>query len=120
MEDAKLELQDGHEADINLILIQKFLENCAPALNYDGRQFYSQLLNFLIEDKRKALLSTSTFFSTMRIVVQKPPVFSLYSYSDYMRSKTATEGTKTRLRFYILSLNYAVGKRFFFLEFFRI
>lgn len=91
LEDAKLELQDGHDADINLILIRKFLENYAPALNYDGRQFYSQLLKFLMEDRKKTPPSTSTFLNAMRSVVQKPPIFSLYSYSDYMRSKTATE-----------------------------
>lgn len=118
MEDAKLELQDGHDADINLILIRKFLENYAPALNYDGRQFYSQLLKFLMEDRKKTPPSTSTFLNAMRSVVQKPPIFSLYSYSDYMRSKTATEGNMTSILHLFTEL--CSWLTIFFLKFFRI
>lgn len=88
LEDVKLEAQGRHEADANLVLIQTFLENYAPALNYDGRQFYSQLLKFLSEYRRKVLSNTSTFFSTIKTAVQKPPVLSLLPYSDYVKDKT--------------------------------
>lgn len=67
-----------------------FLEEYASALNYDGRQFYSQLLKFLNDYKRKFLSNTSPFYNTIKSVIQKPPIYSLLSYSDCIEGFSAT------------------------------
>lgn len=85
MEDVKLERQGQNEPDANLILMQTFLENYAAALSYDGHQFYSQLHKFFNEYKRNIHSNTSTFFNTIKAVVQKPPIYSLICYSDYIQ-----------------------------------
>ena len=96
LEDVKLESQGRHdsEANANLNFIRTFLETCAPALNYDGRQFYSQLLKFHYEYRKKLLSNTSNFANTIKAVLQEPPVYSLLSYTDCIKARLRTsEGT---------------------------
>lgn len=90
-----MERQSHNEIDGNLSLIQIFLEEYSAPLNYDGRQFYSQLLKFLNDYKRKFLSNTSPFYNTIKSVIQKPPVFSLLSFSDCVESLNAATGKCT-------------------------
>ncbi|XP_065205411.1 NACHT domain- and WD repeat-containing protein 1 [Planococcus citri] len=94
LEDVKLEKLSRKEADVNLILIQMFLEEYAPALHYDGRQFYSQLLKFLNDYKRKFLSNTSPFYNTIKTVIKKPPIYSLLSYSDCLEDPNPADNSE--------------------------
>lgn len=99
------------EADVNLILIQMFLEEYASALHYDGRQFYSQLLKFLNDYKRKFLSNTSPFYNTIKSVIKKPPIYSLLSYSDCL------EDPNPAGRYIIQRLNALFKFIYFFFNF---
>lgn len=81
-----MERSSSIEADPNLTLIQTYLENYAPALSYDGRQFYSQLLKYLNECEKDSF-SSSTLRSSLQKIVHQPPVFSLSSFSDLVESR---------------------------------
>lgn len=91
LEDVNLE-RSSKEADSNLKLMQTFLENYAPALSYDGRQFYSQLLKFFNESERDSSSSSSTLYNTLKKIVHQPPILSLSSLSDLIESSRKKNG----------------------------
>lgn len=93
LEDVNLERNSRKETDPNLFLIQTFLENYAPALSYDGRQFYSQLLKCL-NDSEGDSSNSSALRNALKKIVHQPPTPSLSSYADLVESSRKKNGTK--------------------------
>ncbi|KAK7866181.1 hypothetical protein R5R35_001398 [Gryllus longicercus] len=70
LEDISLENKEDNK---DLHLLRKSLEECATALNYDGRQFYSQMYRFLSSKS----LEGYSFMSKLKEICSSPPVLSL-------------------------------------------
>lgn len=82
LEDIALEKKTNATEDEDLKLLQQCLEECATALHYDGRQFYSQLYNNLQKVFNDSSDSASeitkySFMKTLFDICSKPPVLSL-------------------------------------------
>lgn len=75
LEDMKLQEKLSNEFSR---LLNDFIEGYAYVLNYDGRQFYSHLYNYLEEKKRKNEINLNgSNLNEIYSIAQSPPTLSL-------------------------------------------
>lgn len=96
-----------------ITVLQDFLECNATTLNYDGRQFYSQLYSYLEMHKDELNLEANdTKLSEVYELTKNPPVLSLVPLKIVKTIEDSSEGGSYKEKFIDLIVRLNETNRF--------
>lgn len=94
-------------------ILENFLVANASVLNYDGRQFYAQLHNYLdIRKEELQLITNDSKISEVFNLTKNPPVSSLIPLSNANKVQTNPDGTVYKEKWFDLVTRLNGSERF--------